>query len=983
MILSRPDDSRGVDWSELRRDALERALRRDVDADIRFDVATRMLYSTDASIYRVEPFGVVAPRTADALAATVAIAMEHQVPIVPRGAGTSLSGQAIGPGVVIDCSRYLDRVLDVDLESRQVVVQPGCVLGQLNRKLKPLGFLFGPDVATIDRANMGGMIGNNSAGARSIRYGRTVDHVQRVDVVLTDGSRTRFGEVDRTELRAKLAQADREGEIYRTVWKSVTEHADEIRARYPKVFRRVSGYNLDALLPPAPFNLAKLIVGSEGTLATVAEATLAIVPSPTHRGMGVVEFSSIEDALATLTSILTTEPSAVELLDRFVLDLARSSVEYSRYLDFLSGRPAAIFLVEYLDDELAGVDGRLRKLRSLLSSFRHEAFSSTSDPASCERIWNVRKTAMPLLYSMPGARKPVTFVEDTAVAPERLAEFVARFREILRQHDTDGSFYGHASVGCLHIRPLLNLQSADGVRTMGQMAKEVLALVMEFGGAMSGEHGDGMCRSVFNPELFGPVVYSVFEKVKEAFDPHNLMNPGKIVNGPPMTANLRSDGRAPIAAVPTYEYERCGGMLRVVEECNGNGLCRRREPGVMCPSFRATQDERHSPRGRANLLRGVLAGHWRPETAGASWARVELGEALDLCLACKACQRECPTSVDIAKLKSEFLNERHRHHRPRLIERLIAGLPRYGRLGSRWAPLSNLILRGWLTRRWIYPRLGLDPRRKLPAYRRHTLTDWFRHHRCLAKEVRGHVVLLADCFTNYHEPHIGRLAVALIEQTGYQVHLAPICCGRTAISKGFLDEARAYAHNGVRQLLPHVEEGRPILGLEPSCLLTLTDEWLDLDDSEAARDVARSARLAEVWLHERQQGGESNLPSSNDPSLDVVVHGHCHQKAAGALEASVSAIRDLAGVEATPLDCGCCGMAGSFGYELGHYDVSVRVAEGGLLPALRQAPAAVVLAPGFSCRSQIHDLSGRRAIHPIEFIHRRTRSEPRFTARKR
>lgn len=977
MILSRSGLSPTFDWNELRRDALEQALQRHVDADVRFDLATRMLYSTDASIYRVEPFGVVAPKSVDALAATVAIAMEHQVPIVPRGAGTSLSGQAIGPGVVIDCSRYLDRIIDIDVDSRQVVVQPGCVLGQLNRKLKPLGFQFGPDVATIDRANIGGMIGNNSAGARSIRYGKTADHVQSLDVLLTDGAKRTFREHDRGELRAKLAQADREGEAYRAVYQNVRDHAGEIRARFPKVFRRVSGYNLDALLPPAPFNMAKLIVGSEGTLATIAEARLSIVPAPKYRGLGVIEFSSMRDALATLTAILPTRPSAVELLDQFVLDLARASVEYGRYLEFLVGRPAAIFLVEYLDDDLVEVDSQLRQLQSLLESFRYEAFTSTTEESECERIWSVRKTALPLLYTMPGSRKPVTFVEDTAVAPERLSEFVTRFRQILVEYGTDGSFYGHASVGCLHIRPLLNLQSSEDVRTMGKIAEDVLALVMEFGGSMSGEHGDGMARSLFNPTLFGPVVYRAFEKVKAAFDPHNLMNPGKIVNGPPMTANLRSENATPISVLPAYAYERGGGMLHVVEECNGNGLCRRREAGVICPSFRATQDERHSPRGRANLLRSVLSGQWRPDAPGESWAREELGEALDLCLACKACQSECPTSVDIAKLKSEYLHERYKTHERRMLDRLIAGLPRYGRLGSRWAPFSNLILRGWLTRRWVYPLLGLDPRRKLPAYRRHTLTDWFTHHRCAAHEVRQHVVLLADCFTNFHEPHIGRLAVALLEQAGCQVHLAPICCGRTAISKGFLDEARRLAESGVRQLLPHVDEGRPILGIEPSCILTLKDEWLDLENSESAREVARSVHLAETWLHEHPGEEEPHLLKATEEPMSVLVHGHCHQKAAGAVPSSMAAIRALAGVEATLLDCGCCGMAGAFGYELGHYDVSLRVAEESILPALRQSPSTVVVASGFSCRSQIDELSGRHAIHPIELIHRRTRPDHR------
>lgn len=976
MILKH-DSANVVDWDHLRRDALRRTLERHVDAEIRFDSASRTLYSTDASIYRIEPFGVVVPRTVDALAAAVAIAMEQQVALVPRGAGTSLSGQAIGPGLILDCSKYLDRVVDLDLEARLVEVQPGCVLGGLNSRLKPLGFQFGPDVATIDRANIGGMIGNNSAGARSIRYGRTVDHVRSLDVVLTDGARRTVRPVDAAELRSKAAQLDREGEIYRTVRGVVAENADEIRARYPKVFRRVSGYNLDALLPPAEFNLAKLIVGSEGTLAAVAGATLSIVPLPKHRGLAVIEFASLEDALGCLASILETAPSAVELLDRLVLELARGSIHYRSQIDFLAGVPAAIFIVEYLGDEPGAVEADLGRLRAIVADFPHQHLLATTDPDQCERIWNVRKLAMPLLYSIPGARKPVTFVEDTAVAPERLGEFTARFREILRRHDTDGSFYGHASVGCLHIRPLLDLSDPEGVRAMHEIAEEVLALVMEFGGAMSGEHGDGLARSVFNPVLFGPKVYAAFQAVKRAFDPANLMNPGKIVGGPPMTQNLRAQGARPFAAPTAMEFEQPGGMLAVVAGCNGNGLCRRRQTGVMCPSYMATREERDSPRGRANLLRAVLEGRVPGSADAESWADDHLARALDLCLGCKACKTECPTSVDIAKIKSEFLHRRRERRPPSILDRLAARTPRYARLGSRFVPASNLLMRSWLFRQWLYPLLGLDRRRKLPAYRRFTLVDWFRFHRSVAKERRGHVVLLADCFTNYHEPHIGRSAVILLEQAGYQVHLANVCCGRTAISKGFLDEARNLVRTGARRLSPHVEEGRPILGLEPSCILALADEWYDLEPTESVREVARSAAFVETWLHERKLAGESGLPAVEDEPMEVLVHAHCHQRAAAQAAPSVAAIKDLANLSPTLLDSGCCGMAGSFGYEAGHYEVSVGVAEQRLLPAIREAPNTPVIAPGFSCRTQIYDLAGRAALHPVEILRRRISLTPR------
>lgn len=973
MIVKSTGESRAdVDWSELKREALRATLERHVDGEIRFDGGSRAIYSTDASIYQIRPLGVAVPRTVDALATTVAIALEQQVPIIPRGGGTSLSGQPIGAGLVIDCSKYLDRVVDLDLEGQSVRVQPGCVLGQLNRRLKPLGFQFGPDVATIDRANIGGMIGNNSAGARSIRYGRTVDNVRSLDVVLSDGSRTRFDACDAITLQRKLAQLSREGDIYRAVYSLTRDNAAEIDRRFPKVFRRVSGYNLDAMLPPADFNLAKLIVGSEGTLATVTEATLSIIPLSTERGIALIEFNSVADAMKTLVPILATNPSAVELIDELVLDLARRSPEYRKYLDFLVGAPEAIFIVEYLSDDPTEIDRSFAELREAIAGHRLEHVTFTTDTAQCERIWSIRKTALPLLLSLPGSQKPQTFVEDTAVAPERLGEFVERFREILTRHGTDGSFYGHASVGCLHIRPLLDLESPEGIGKMKQIADEVLALVMEFGGSMSGEHGDGLARSCFNPILFGDKIYSIFREVKEVFDPLRLFNPGKIVDAPPMTENLRY-GTTPLPPTSQgFEYESPMGPLAIVRECNGNGLCRRQQAGVMCPSFMATHEEQHNPRGRANLLRAALEGRLPlPDGVTNPWSAPELGDALDLCLGCKACKTECPSSVDIAKIKSEYLYHRHKEKRPSLLDRMMARLPVLGQWGSRFAPFSNVVMRNWLVRRWLYPAMGIDPRRRLPVFRRNTLVDWFKQHRCIGKEIHGQVVLLADCFTNWNDPHVGRAAVILLELAGYQVHLAPICCGRTLISKGFLDEARTLVEQGVRRLSVYAEEGIPILGLEPSCILTLADEWLDLYPGESTSEIASRVSMVDGWLAEQVAAGKALLPQCELEPMEVLVHGHCHQKSAERFEGTLKALRELAGLVPKVIDSGCCGMAGSFGYETGHFEVSVDVAEQRLLPAIREAPHTTVIAPGFSCRCQIRDLSGRVALHPIEIIRRR------------
>ena len=963
-------ESSSMDWNELRRNELERLFRRHTAAEVRFDRASRILYSTDASIYQVEPAGVLIPRSKDDLLAAVGIAAEQHVSLVPRGGGTSLSGQSIGPGVVVDCSKYLNRILEVNLQERWARVEPGVVLAALNQHLAPMGYQFGPDVATIDRANLGGMIGSNSAGARSLKYGKTVDHVIDLATVLANGQEASFGPLDEQRLAQLRSREDHLGTIYRTVCEVVEQCRPQIVQRYPKVLRRVSGYNLDALLGPSPPNLAHLIVGSEGTLATVSSAKLNIVPLPSHRAIATVHFATLDAALRALTGILTTDPCAVELIDQMILDLARGSAEYRRRIAFVEGQPAALFLVEYAGHDASDIDRGFAELRRVLSDQPVQAILETRDPQQCEWIWSVRKLAVPLLLAMPGRRKPLTFVEDTAVSPEQLPEFVARFQDILARHGTDASFYGHASVGCLHIRPRLDLHTRQGRRDLASIADQVVDLVLEFGGALSGEHGDGLCRSAFNERLFGKDIYSAFGAIKRAFDPDGLMNPGKVVGTSAITSNLRVHTRTDRQLTTSLSFESQGGIVPLVEGCNGNALCRRQGTGTMCPSYMATREEEHSPRGRANLLRATFEGRAGAEP-GRSWITPELDEALSLCLMCKACKTECPSSVDVAKLKAEYLQQSYRRRRPSLRVRLMADVARGNRLGSRLAPLSGWLLRSW-PMRWLLDHfLGIDHRRKLPAFYRQTLVAWFLHHDSLCRRARGKVVLLADCFTNHHEPKVGRYAVQLLESSGYQVHLADICCGRAMISKGFLDRAKGMIAENIERLIGFAEEGTPILGIEPGCLFTLTDEWPALLPGEATTLIASRVQLVETWLAECAARGASDLPAPHRAPAEVLVHGHCHLKAAGALAGSVAALERLAGIQATVLDSGCCGMAGSFGYEKEHYDLSAAIAAQRLLPALSAAPEATVVASGFSCRCQIRDLADRRAVHPLELIHER------------
>jgi FAD/FMN-containing dehydrogenase/Fe-S oxidoreductase len=963
-------------FTDLQREALARHLRKHLRGEVRFDQTTRRLYSTDASIYQMEPLGVVIPRTVEDVVCTVQIAAEAHVALTPRGGGTSLSGQSIGPGIVLDCSKYLHDVLDVDPVGRRVRVQPGVILDELNRIVAAHGLQFGPEVATSSRANLAGMIGNNSAGARSIVYGKTIDHVLRLDVILADGRRARLGPMDIEEWDRHAAGTSLEASIYRKVRAIVRQNHDEIRRRFPHILRRVSGYNLDAvnagLFPTAndsapPAGLHQLVVGSEGTLAVIAEAELNLLPRPKTRGLLVPQFRTLAAAMDALDACLDFKPSAVELLDHYLLELTAQNLALRDTMQAIRGNPQAVFMVEFSGDDPTEVADRVEKLRQRL----HEVPGLTAavaalDPAEREPLWNLRRAAMPLLYGMRGDRKPVTFVEDTAVAPERLPEFVGRFRGLLQSHGTDGAFYGHASVGCLHIRPLLNLKDPNDVARMRRISDAVTNLVLEYGGALSGEHGDGLARSEWNARMFGPAIYRAFLAVKEAFDPQGILNPGRVVNGPPMTENLRyPPGYAPYQPATIFDYSSQEGFVRSVEMCNGSGACRKVHGGTMCPSYRATLDEHDSTRGRANALRLALTG----EDPLRELRDPRLLGVFDLCLMCKACKAECPSNVDVAKLKAEFLHLYYQDRPRPLGHRLIARLPQLNRLAAPFAPVVNwLQQRGFL--RWLMEKIaGIDRRRSLPVLHRDHFRRWFQRHRPAAGAGRrGKVFLMADCFTTYNEPAIGQAAVRVLEQAGYRVELADmVCCGRTLLSKGFLPEARTLVQTQAPALAERLSGGTPLLGMEPSCVLTLADEWKDLIPGPVTQAVAKGCHLVDGWLAREVAAGRTELPLTPRTG-ECLLHTHCHQKALVGAGGSAAALRLVPELKVTVLDAGCCGMAGSFGFEREHFDLSARIAGLALLPALEKAPDALVAATGTSCRHQVHDLAGRIALHPMQVL---------------
>jgi FAD/FMN-containing dehydrogenase/Fe-S oxidoreductase len=944
---------------------LERELRRVVEGEVRFDAYSRRLYSTDASMYQVEPIGVVLPRTAADVHAVLELANRYNVPVLPRGGGTSLTGQTVNHAVVLDFSKFMNRVLEVNREERWCRVQPGLVQDELNAHVRPMGLLFGPDTSTSNRATLGGMSGNNSAGAHSIAYGKTIDHVLELTCLLADGSEVVLRDLTPAELEARSRADGLEGQIYREVRRLAGDHAEEIRARYPKLMRRVSGYNLDEVVRPGPFGLHRLAVGSEGTLVVVVELKVRLVPRPRFTALDVIHYHGLQAALESSVDLLATGPYAVELTDKMILDLARANIEQRARMAFVQGDPAAIMIVEYAGETEAEVRAKVDALEALRARARIGYASHIAyDPAAQQSIWKLRKAGLGLLLGTKGDRKPIAFVEDTAVEPARLGPFIARFREILARHGADAGYYGHCSVGCLHIRPLINLKDAAEIRKMRAIAEEVTALVMEFGGALSGEHGDGRARSPFNETLYGPRLYDAFRQVKRAFDPKNLLNPGNIVDAPPMTEHLRyGPGYGAWEPATRLDFSAQGGFAGAVEMCNGIGVCRKKLEGTMCPSYMATLDEEHSTRGRANALRTVLSGR-APE---AEFTGRRLHDVLDLCLECKACKAECPANVDMAKLKYEFLAHYYRANGLPLRNRLFGRIHELARVGSALAPLSNWVARS-APHRWLLERVaGIDRRRPLPAFARQSFARWHARHRPARGGERGEVLLFHDTFNTYQTPGVAIAATLLLEACGYRVTPADRrCCGRPMISKGMLDQAQALARDNVARLAPPARRGVPIVGLEPSCLLTLRDEYPELVRSEDARVVARQSLLLEELLQRDWAGGAR--PPFAPGARRALLHGHCHQKALVGTAPTVAVLR-AAGYEVTEVDAGCCGMAGSFGFETEHYDLSVRIAERRLAPAVRAAGADVrVCAPGISCRQQVEHTTGRTAQHPAELL---------------
>lgn len=966
------------------------ALRSRVAGELRSDLYTRTLYSTDASLYQVMPHGVLIPKNAEDMQAAIELAATYQVPLLPRAGGSSLAGQTVNAALVMDTSRWMDQVLELNVEERWVRVQPGIVLDVLNNRLRPHGLQFGPDPASSNRACLGGIVSNNATGSHSIVYGMAVDHVLEMKVLLDDGSAAHFRPLSEEELRQKLLGDNRESEIYRRVAMLVSseENRQIIRRGTPRHWRRCGGYNLarfihdgsiDHYLPQDPrFNLVNLLAGAEGTLAAITELKLKLVERPQHTVLAIMEFPTLLAALEATPAILETGPTAVELIDDLSLRMAAENRDAARLVkSFLQGEPFCFLAVEYQGESEVALRARVQ---TLIERFRSLPITPLFDPRLQANVWAVRKIGLGLLMSLRSDWKPIPFIEDTAVPPQYLAEYIPKIEAFCRELGTQMTYYAHASAGCLHIRPLINVKLRPEIDKMRVISLFVADLLGQYGGALSSEHGDGRVRSWLAERFYGPDLYALFKEVKAIFDPQHLFNPGNIVDGPPIDQHLRYGPTYQTISVQTRLHWPTGFAMEI-EMCNGAGVCRKLTTGAMCPSFMATREEEHSTRGRANLLRAALSGR----LSATELTGPRMYAAMDLCVACKACKSECPSSVDMARIKTEFLAQYYTHHPRRRRDYLFAHIDALSRLASGWrAPIANWMLSLGPVKMALDRWLGLSKERSLPHFSRHPFTPKrfkamtqskpVTPNACVgmpAAEVQngqGAPLLFVDTYNAYAYPHVAEAAVEVLEALGCTVEIAPVTdAGRPALSKGMIDLARKRAQRVLDALHPYAEAGRPVLFLEPSDWSAVVDDYAALlPDDTRLPTVAAACVTFEQFVAERlAQGATFPFDGEAQPAL---LHGHCHQKALLGTRPAVQAL-SAAGYQVQEIDSTCCGMAGAFGYESEHVAISLKMAEHGLLPAVRAASATtLIVAAGVSCRQQILSATGRRALHPAEAL---------------
>lgn len=942
--------------------------------EARFDTITRRAYSVDASIYEIEPLGVACPRNRAELLKVMQIAQRHTIPVIARGAATGITGGCIGKGLILDLSKYLHQILEINYAEEYVICEPGVIQDQLNAALSDAGYRLGPDTSTGNRATLGGMLANNAAGSRSLHYGKMVDHVESVTLALSGGELLVLAPLSEELLQNKRAQNNREGNIYRTIQKIQEEYTQEIKQHFPKIPRRVSGYNLDELVKEGKLNLAKLIAGSEGTLGIAVELKLKISKKPKLTGLCIIHCDKMLQALRSVPTLLTYQLLSLEMLDAKIIEAGRHHPSMRGKLTWLVGNPEAIFIAEIQEESEELLKGKLERFHEAVKDLKIGYASAVlTDPIIMNSVWEVRKAGLGLLLSKRSYSRAIAFIEDISVEPEQLADFMEAFLRCLKSFGKEAGIYGHVGSGCMHIRPYIDLRSHDEQQLMEKMMLAVADLLLSHGGALSGEHGDGYVRSWLNEKMFGPKLYQAFCELKAAFDLDNLLNPGKIVHALPLLHDLRSAtedypvGRSPAARrsrLQTFlDFSKEGGLELAADLCNGNGLCRKTE-GVMCPSFQATRDEYDTTRARAQALRAIIHGHLPKEAI----AGRELYDVLDLCLQCKGCKTECPSQVDMAKMKSEVLYQYQEKHGYSLRTRIFGHL---GALSNFFSPLASLVNASGHSgiARKLLNWIGITPERVLPELAKQRFSQWFKRQPKQPDSAKK-VVLFNDTYTEFNHPEIGKAAVKVLQAIGYSVIVPPwTCCGRTLFSKGMLRQAKKKALELISSLAPYIDEGLPIIVLEPSCLSMLTDDLQSLGGEAKLLEKIKELSISfDEFLYRCLIQEKLTLPLS-DKETHYVIHGHCHQKSLSGMSYTVELINSLPGCSAKLIESGCCGMAGSFGYEKEHYELSLKIGELKLFPAILQEPEATqLIANGISCRQQIMSRTGRRALHLAEII---------------
>ena len=963
-------------------------LKNQLDGDLYTDYSMRLQYATDASAYREIPLAITRPRTKEDIKRLIQFATSEGTSLIPRGAGTSLAGQVVGNGIVVDISKYWDRILEINAEERWVRVEPGVVLDELNLALKSYGLFFGPETSTANRCVMGGMVGNNSCGLHSPLYGSTRDYTLEIHTILSDGSEVCFSSINKKEFELKQVGESLENKIYRNIAStlSLPDNQTEIRKEYPdpRITRRNTGYAIDLLLESEPFsnssepfNFCKLLAGSEGTLAFTTEIKLALVPlPPEEKALICVHFDTLEHAFHANLIALKYNPGAVELMDHVILEQTKDNIEQSKNRFFLKGDPAAILIIEFARDDKEEILQIAKKMESDMQDSGFGYHFPLIFGEDIPRVWNLRKAGLGLMSNIPGDAKPVSLVEDTAVHPTVLPEYIAEFQQILDKYDLDAVYHAHIATGELHFRPVLNLKKQKDVDLYHKVGLETAHLVKKYNGSLSGEHGDGRLRGEFIPILIGERNYNLLREIKRAWDSNNIFNPGKIVDTPPMRDNLRFIPDQRTRWIDTiFDFSRDQGMLRSVERCNGSGDCRKSElmGGTMCPSFMATKNENASTRARANTLREYLTNSPKRNP----FDHREIYEVMDLCLSCKGCKSECPSSVDITKFKAEFLQHYYDEHGVPLRSRAIANITHLNRLGMIVPAITNWVFSNPITSGLLKRVLGFAPRRSIPLLYKYTLRHWMRKslpNLNPSDNVQRTVILFIDEFSDYNDTEIGIKAVELLTRLGYRIQLANHKqSGRTYLSKGLIRKAKQLANYNVAALAGLVNENRPLIGIEPSGILSFRDEYPELVDKnlvEDARRLATHAFMFDEFFEKEVEAGRIQKGLFTKEAQKIKLHGHCHQKSLASTAPTKFMLSLPENYEVEEIKSGCCGMAGAFGYEKEHYDISMKVGELVLFPEVRKSPNEVLIsAPGTSCRHQIKDGTGKRAYHPIEIIY--------------